>query len=236
MVNKGNLFLIPTVIAAETQEEVIPSEVRTRLREINDFLVEDIRTARRYLSSLRIFDAIERLSFNVLNKDTKATELATLFQPIFSGRHLGVLSESGCPGIADPGALAVDFAHRHDVKVIPLVGPSSILLSLMASGLNGQQFAFRGYLPIKSPDAAKTIREFEKESRLKNQTQIFIETPYRNNVQLGYLLKNLASGTRLCIAVNITGQSETIRTRTVSEWRKDVPELPKEPAVFLFLS
>lgn len=236
MSNKGNLFLIPTVIAPGTQESVIAPHVRTRLRTIHHFLAEDIRTARRFLSSLHVYETVESLTFSVLNKDTDAREMDALFAPLFNGSDLGVISESGCPGIADPGALAVDFAHRHGVRVVPLVGPSSIVLSLMASGLNGQQFAFRGYLPIQANDAARAIRELERESRVKQQTQIVIETPYRNNALLSNFLKNLAPDTRLCLAVDLTGEKEFIRTLTIREWKKAVPELPKNPAVFLFLA
>jgi 16S rRNA (cytidine1402-2'-O)-methyltransferase len=169
------------VIADGTQEAVIPTSVKKELMNIHHFLAEDVRTARRYLSSLKIYDSIEPLQFSVLNKDTKETELSELFIPIQEGKNVGVLSESGCPGVADPGALAARFAHRNGITVVPLVGPSSILLSLMASGLNGQQFAFHGYLPIEGKESVDTIKKLEKESRSNNQTQIFIETPYRNN-------------------------------------------------------
>ena len=147
-----------------------------------------------------------------------------------------MLSESGCPGIADPGALAVSFAHSRGVRVVPLIGPSSILMALMASGLNGQHFAFHGYLPIQAKDTAKAIRDYEKESRLKNQTQIFIETPYRNAALLRNLVQNLAPETRLCLAVDITGPDEFIATKRVGEWRQQLPDLGKVPAVFLFLA
>ena len=236
MNNKGNLFLIPTIIAANTHEAVVPPDVKTVLKGIRHFLAEDVRTARRYLGSLKVYDSIESLSFSVLDKSTKEAELEPLFAPVFGGRHLGVLSESGCPGIADPGAIAVRFAHRNEIRVIPLVGPSSVFLSLMASGLNGQHFAFHGYLPIQSGPAAKAIRELERESRVRNQTQIFIETPYRNNALLANLLKHLTPDTSLCLAVDVTGENEFILTRTVMEWRLKVPTLPKNPAVFLFLA
>lgn len=236
MSQKGKLFLIPTVIAEDSQENVIPASVRKELMNIHSFLAEDVRTARRFLSSLKIYDSIEPLHFSVLNKDTRANELAALFTPVMEGKNLGVLSESGCPGVADPGALAVRFAHRNGIKVVPLVGPSSILLSLMASGLNGQQFAFHGYLPIDGKDAGDTIRTLEKESRSKNQTQIFIETPYRNNPVKAHLLKSLHPETLLCIAVDVTGKDEFIQMLTINEWRKKAIELPKLPAVFLFLA
>lgn len=236
MNNTGNLFLIPTAIADHTQGLVVPPQVLSRLPDIRFFLAEDIRTARRYLGSLKIYEKIEALSFSVLNKDTKEAELQQLFVPVFEGHHLGVLSEAGCPGVADPGAIAVKFAHQNGIKVIPMVGPSAILLSLMASGLNGQQFAFHGYLPIQPKEASKAIRELEKESRTKNQTQVFIETPYRNNNLFNNLLRNLAPETQLCIAVDITGQDEFILTRLVKDWRMQTIELPKNPAVFLFLA
>jgi len=236
MSQQGKLFLIPTVIAEGTQEVVIPSSVTRELMNIHHFLAEDIRTARRFLSSLKIYDSIEPLQFSVLNKDTKETELTELFRPVTEGKNLGILSESGCPGVADPGALAAKYAHRNGITVIPLVGPSSILLSLMASGLNGQQFAFHGYLPIEGKEAIDTIKKLEKESRSNNQTQIFIETPYRNNQVTANLLKALHPETLLCIASDVTGQHESIQMRSVKEWKLKSFELPKLPAVFLFLA
>jgi 16S rRNA (cytidine1402-2'-O)-methyltransferase len=236
MSNKGNLFLIPTAIAASTTDVTVPPYVKVRLADIRHFLAEDIRTARRYLSGLKVYDSIETLSFSVLNKDTKSEELDGLFSVVYDGADLGVLSESGCPGIADPGALAVAFAHAKGIRVIPLVGPSSIFMALMASGLNGQHFAFNGYLPIQLKEASRAINQYEKESRLKNQTQIFIETPYRNNNLFGNLIRHLMPETRLCLAVDITGPNEFILTRSVKEWRQQSVELKKDPAVFLFLA
>lgn len=234
--NRGKLFLIPTVIAEGTQQAVIPSSVLDALKQTDHFLAEDVRTARRYLSSLKIYDSIEPLQFGVLNKDTREQDLPELFAPIRLGKNIGVLSESGCPGIADPGALAARYAHHHGIPVVPLTGPSSILLALMASGLTGQNFAFHGYLPIDARESTDLIRVFEKESRSKNQTQIFIETPYRNNAIASHLLKALHEDTLLCIAIDITGKDESIITKAVKAWRKDKPELPKSPAVFLFLA
>ncbi|MEO5601203.1 MAG: SAM-dependent methyltransferase [Cyclobacteriaceae bacterium] len=230
------MFLIPVVISENTHDEVIPPQIRKNLLAVRHFLAEDIRTARRFLSSLKIYQKIESLNFSVLNKDTKFEDMDGLFDPIMQGFDVGVLSESGCPGIADPGALAARFAHQHDIRVIPLVGPSSIVLSLMASGLNGQHFAFHGYLPIDGKEAGKAIRELEKASRAKNQTQIFIETPFRNNAVFSNLLKNLHGQTELCIALDITGQKEFILTKSVDNWRLKSFELPKCPAVFLFLA
>lgn len=226
--------MIPSVIAEETQSVVIPVHVTEVLKTLKHFLAEDVRTARRYLSSLKLFPAIEELQFQILNKDTKETQLKELMAPIENGEDVGVLSESGLPAIADPGALAVKYAHQLGIQVVPLVGPSSIFLALMASGLNGQTFAFQGYLPIDQKEAGAAIREFEIESRKKKQTQIFIETPYRNTAILDHLLKNLHTETRLCMAIDITGKNEMIRTHTVRYWRDNKPHLSKFPAVFLF--
>ncbi|SRR5258706_7519957 len=232
----GSFFLIPTIISEGTEQEVIAPIVLEKLKSIKHFLAEDVRTARRYLSSLKIYESIESLNFSVLNKDTKEIELREMFAPVFLGEHIGILSESGCPGIADPGALAVNFAHQNKIKVTPLVGPSSILLALMASGLNGQQFAFHGYLPIDTKECVQKIKILEKESSLKNQTQIFIETPFRNNQVLKNLVNALNKSVELCIALDITGKNEFIKTLRVSEWEKNLPTLPKEPVVFSFLA
>jgi len=236
MDKNGVLYLIPSVIAENTQQDVIPPSVRNTLLQLQYFLAEDVRTARRYLSSLKIYESIEPLQFSVLNKDTKDAELSTLLAPLFAGKSMGVISEAGCPGVADPGALAVSYAHRNNIKVVPLVGPSSILLALMASGLNGQCFAFQGYLPVDAKEAQHVIKELERESRNKSQTQIFIETPYRNNQVLTNLLKSLHPDTQLCITVDITGSDEFIHTNSVKTWRSQPPALPKSPAVFLFLA
>lgn len=235
MENKGTLFLIPTVIS-EGATATIPLSVIEPLKTMTHFLAEDVRTARRYLSALKIYESIETLQFSVLNKNTKVDELPEMFAPIFAGKHIGILSESGCPGVADPGALAVNFAHQKNIRVAPLVGPSSILLALMASGLSGQQFAFHGYLPIDAKEGSQKIKSLEKESSQKGQTQIFIETPYRNNQLLKHLVDSLHASVRLCIALDLTGKNEFVNTKTIDEWRKNVPVLPKEPAVFLFLA
>jgi 16S rRNA (cytidine1402-2'-O)-methyltransferase len=231
----GKLYLIPTIISDDTQHQVIPQQVKETLIGIKHFLAEDLRTARRYLSSLKVYTSIEELQLEVLNKETPVATLTQLMQPLVNGFNMGVISESGCPGVADPGALAVAYAHTNGYKVVPLVGPSSILLALMASGLNGQQFAFNGYLPVDANEASKKIKELERESKLKNQTQIFIETPYRNNTVFKHLIKNLNADTRLTVALDITGKEEVISTRAVSIWKTKPVEWPKVPAVFLFL-
>jgi 16S rRNA (cytidine1402-2'-O)-methyltransferase len=236
MAVKGKLFLVPNVIAESTEKTVIPVGVKAILKDLSYFLAEDIRTARRYLSSLNIYPSIEALQFKVLNKDTSYQELSELMHPITEGLDIGILSESGCPGIADPGALAVEYAHQNNIQVVPLVGPSSVLLALIASGLNGQQFAFHGYLPIDAKDAHQKIKDLERESKAKNQTQIFIETPYRNNSVYDHFLKSLQATTRLTIALDLTGKNETVLTKTVNQWKKANVNWPKSPAVFLFLA
>jgi 16S rRNA (cytidine1402-2'-O)-methyltransferase len=235
MTEKGKLFLIPTTIAENTNQVVIPQQVLLALKDIQFFLAENTRTARRYLSSLKIYPSIESLTFQVLDKETKETEIEALMAPVLNGNNIGVLSESGCPGIADPGSMAVRFAHQNGISVIPLVGPSSIVLALMASGLNGQSFAFHGYLPVDSKEAAKAIKEFERESSVRHQTQLFIETPYRNNQMLDHLLNSLKPTSILSIAVDLTGQNQFIQTKSVKEWKLNKPSLPKEPAIFSFL-
>jgi len=233
---KGKLFLIPTVIAEGTSDRVIPRQVIETLAGIDTFLAEDVRTARRYLSSLKVYPSIEALQFHVLDKDSTEAGIRPLLQPVLTGQSLGILSESGCPGVADPGALAVRLAHELNISVVPLVGPSSILLSLMASGLNGQSFAFHGYLPIDAREAARAIHDLEKESRTRNQTQIAIETPYRNKTLFQNLVRNLNDTTLLTVATDVTGASERIKTIPVRLWKKENPDLPKLPTVFLFLA
>lgn len=230
----GKLYLIPNIISDNTQDAVITGQVKAVLPAIGYFLAEDVRTARRFLSSLKVYDSIEALHFEVLDKDTELSVVRELLSPLLQGKNGGVISESGCPGIADPGALAVKAAHEKGIEVVPLVGPSSILLALMASGLNGQQFAFNGYLPIDTKDAEKAIRALEKESKQKKQTQVFIETPYRSNTLFQLLLKTLSSDTLLCIAIDLTGTNQEIKTAAVKKWRNENKVLPKEPAVFLF--
>jgi len=234
--SSGKLYLIPNIIADNTQDAVITSQIRSVLPRITHFLAEDVRSARRFLSSLKIYDSIEPLHFEVLDKDTDPSAIKSLLSPLLTGSDMGVISESGCPGIADPGAIAVRYAHEKDIQVIPLVGPSSILLALMASGLNGQQFVFHGYLPIDAKEAERTIRNLERDSKQRNQTQVFIETPYRSNSIFQLLLKTLDKDTLLCTAVNLTGANEEIKMAPVKKWRTEKKVLSKDPAVFLFLA
>lgn len=235
MSNKGNLLLIPTPIAADTNDAITTVQLKTILPKIRHFLSEDVRTCRRYLSSLKVYDTVETLDFSVLDKDTRETDLPRLLSPIMEGHDVGIMSEAGCPGIADPGALAVRYAHRHGIRVVPMVGPSAIFLALMSSGLNGQRFAFHGYIPVQGMEASRVIRDLARESRQRDQTQIVIETPYRNNNLLQNLVKNLSIGTDLCVALDVTGSDEFIVTQSVAKWKTNLPSLPKKPAVFLFL-
>lgn len=232
----GKVYLIPNTIADNTQALVIPSQVLNVLPRLSFFLAEDLRTARRYLSSLRLFSSIEALHFEVLNKDTDAGALKSLFAPVFQGNDLGILSDAGCPGVADPGAIAVKFAHDNAMQVVPLVGPSSLLLALMASGLNGQRFAFHGYLPIDKSAFASTVRELENESRKKNQTQQFIETPYRSDATLSALLLTLRDDTLLSVAADLTSENEFIHTSAVKQWRSFGKKPGKVPVVFSLLA
>ena len=233
MVN-GKLYLIPCVIAEGANHTISP-QVLSVLPSIKIFLAENVRTARRFLSSLKVYDSIEELTFHVLDKDTK--DIGSLMSSVpLKTENIGVISESGCPGVADPGSLAVAYAHENNIQVVPLVGPSSLLLALMASGLNGQQFIFHGYLPIDSKQASEAIRTMEKESKKKSQTQIFIETPYRNNQMFDLLLKTLQKTTLLTVAIDITGKQESVRTLTIAKWQSNKVNWPKEPAVFLLLA
>jgi 16S rRNA (cytidine1402-2'-O)-methyltransferase len=233
---KGKLYLIPTVLAEGTLATVLPPIIPATVQKLSYFVCENIRTARRFVGGLRVHPSVEALNFELLDKDTRDEQLPKILEPLQRGINMGLLSESGCPAIADPGALAVGFAHRNGIIVVPLVGPSSLMLALMASGLNGQRFAFHGYLPVESKDAASAIRSLERESAEKDQTQIFIETPYRNNKLLGHMIRTLHPTTRLCVASNLTAADENIRCMPVSEWKKQSPELEKAPATFLFLA
>lgn len=230
---KGEIYLIPNVISQNTQEETIPNMVRKAILATEVFLVEDLRTARRFISSLNLGLVIDELDFHVLDKRTDFDTCVEYVQWALEGKTLGILSESGCPGIADPGALLVHVAHQFGLTCRPLVGPSSILLALMASGMNGQSFAFHGYLPIDKKERQQRIRDLEKESRAKDQTQIFMDTPYRNEQLLEDILRVAGKNTFLCVARDITGPQEKIITRSVSKWKPGDITLKKIPALFL---
>ena len=211
--SSGKVYIIPNVISENTQEEVIPAQVKNAILACDFFLVESIRTARRYISSLKLGLVIDDLRFETLDKNTSIEDCIDLIQPILEGENAGIISESGCPGIADPGARLVHMAHQFNIKCIPIVGPSSILMALMASGFNGQSFAFHGYLPIDKKDRQQRIKGLEKESKEKDQTQIFMDTPYRNEQLLVDILKVARKDTFLCIARDITGEKELVITK-----------------------
>ena len=229
----GQLFLIPSVIAPETAERVLPPQVLEVLGRLDYFLAENVRTSRRFISALKLGRPIDQLQLNVLDKRTPVQEVATLMAPLHRGHDLGILSEAGCPGVADPGAVAVAYAHRHGIAVVPLVGPSSFLLALMASGFSGQSFTFHGYLPIDKEARRKAIRQLEKDARQRRQTQIFMETPYRNEALLRDVLSQCSADILVCVAKDITGPNERITTQTVRQWQQRVPALHKIPTVFL---
>lgn len=229
----GKLYLIPTTLGEGQPDKVITSEVKPLVQSIKYFIVENTRSARRYIKQLDKDIVIDELEFFEINKRTRYTDLVNFFEHAIKGNDVGLMSEAGCPGVADPGADAVKVAHQKGIEVIPMVGPSSILLSLMASGMNGQSFTFAGYIPIKQPSRAKAIRFMEQQAIKYDQTQIFIETPYRNNNLLEELLNVLSNTTRLCIACDITLESQYIKTKTVKEWKAQLPDLHKRPAIFL---
>lgn len=230
---KGVVYLIPNVISAETQEAVIPAQVRNAILETDIFYVEDLRTARRYVSSLKLGLTIEELDFRILDKKTSFEDCFEIAQIALEGKTLGVISESGCPGVADPGARLVHMAQQLGIKCKPLVGPSSILMALMASGFNGQSFAFHGYLPIDRKERQQKIRQLEKESKEKDQTQIFMDTPYRNEALLFDIIKVARADSFLCVARDITGEKELIRTKSVAKWNAKEIDLKKIPTIFL---
>jgi hypothetical protein len=231
---KGKLYLIPTPIGDRPVWDVLPASNRTVIDSIDYFIVEDIRSARRFLSKAGISRPIDSLRFAELNEHTAPAEVSALFAPLLTGTDAGVLSEAGLPGVADPGADAVALAHIHGIEVVPLVGPSSILLALMASGLNGQSFAFNGYLPVKPPERTRAIRFFERRALSEGQSQLFIEAPYRNVKLMEQLVQTLGDQTRLTVAVDLTAPDERIETHTAGEWRRrQLPEMNRRPAIFI---
>lgn len=235
--NTGTLYLLPCTLGDTPASQVLPQHVIELARTLTYFVVEQTKTARQFLSALQHARPIQSLNFSTLNEHTEAQDIGGLLTPLLQGHDVAIISEAGCPGIADPGAALVDLAHRKGIKVVPLVGPSSILLSLMASGLNGQCFAFHGYLPIDEMERKKTIATLESESSKRKQTQLFIETPYRNDKLFASLLSHCAPTTRLCIACDITLPTEQIQTYSITQWKKlPPPQLNKHPCLFLFLA
>ena len=228
----GKLFLIPCEIAKGTAKQTTTTQTLAAIKSCQYFLVENVRTARRFISSLEAEIVIESLQFEVLDKKTRRHEVKELLTPLFLGNNVGVLSEAGCPGIADPGALAAEVAHQNNLQVVPLVGPSSILMALMASGFNGQSFTFHGYLPIDKPKRIEAIRKMERDALKLKQTQLFMDTPYRNQPLFQDLLKTCKNQTLLSIARDVTGKDELIQTQSIGEWKQQKIDLKKIPVIF----
>ena len=231
--NKGTLYLIPTRIGDNPPLEVLPLSIKKIIERIDIYIVENEKTARRFIKRISPKKSQAKLEIYMLNKFTEAAELPEFLIPALNGLDIGLLSEAGCPAIADPGADIVQIAHEKDIKVVPLVGPSSILLALMCSGMNGQSFTFNGYLPIDKNDRKKSLKNLERLSFENNQTQLFIETPYRNNKMLEDICSCLGNTTRLCIATDITLPTEYIKTKTIEEWKKIKVDLHKRPTLFI---
>lgn len=230
---KGKLYLIPALIGDVEPLEVLPMAVRKVIDMTFHFIVENEKTARAFIKKVHPGKSQDKLKISVLNKFTEAEDIPTFLDPCLQGHHTGILSEAGAPGIADPGSDVITMAYEKDIRVVPLVGPSSILMAMMASGMNGQNFAFTGYLPIDKQERVKRIKVLEKWSRDSGQTQIFMETPYRNNKLLKDLLAHCHDNTRLCIACDITLPGELIKTQTIGWWKKNVPDLEKRPTIFV---
>lgn len=232
----GKLFLIPNILAENTADAVITPQVREVIQHTKVFLVENMRTTRRYISSLKLGVNLEEVHMEILDKNTSPESMNKLLQPLFKGADVGIISEAGCPGIADPGALAVAHAHTRGIQVVPLSGPSSMFMALMGSGFSGQSFAFHGYLPIDKKERSQALRKLESESLKEQRAQIFMETPFRNNQLLQDVIQSLNPQTKLCIAKNITAKDELIQTKTVQDWKNSSIDLHKIPTVFILQS
>ncbi len=230
---KGKLYLIPTTLGEVSPDDVLPQTVKRAIDFINDYVVENEKTARRFIKLVNPEKVQAQLHLEVLNKHTQISEHEAMIQPCLQGRHVGLMSEAGCPGVADPGAVIVKLAHEKGIQVVPLVGPSSILLALMGSGMNGQNFAFNGYLPIDKSEKKSQLKNLERLSFEKNQAQIFIETPYRNNKLVEDIIQTLHPATKLCIAADITLPTEYIKTLAVSDWKKTKIDLHNRPTIFI---
>lgn len=229
----GKLYLIPTGLGDNPPLEVLPISIKKVIESIDDYIVENEKTARRFIKSIDSKKSQPKLNLHVLNKYTQHEELPNFLNACKEGKSMGLLSEAGCPAIADPGADIVMLAHQNNIQVIPLVGPSSIILALMGSGMNGQSFAFNGYLPIDKSERKDELKRLERLSHDQNQSQLFIETPYRNNKMLEDLCSNLQNDTRVCVACDLTLPTEYIRTMTIKDWKSVKVDLHKRPAIFI---
>ncbi|MBC7607347.1 MAG: SAM-dependent methyltransferase [Burkholderiales bacterium] len=229
----GKLYLIPTTLGDCDPLDVLPSTVKRAIEFIEDYIVENEKTARKAIKIINPQKVQATLRFQMLNKHTEISEHNKMIQPCLEGKNIGLMSEAGCPGIADPGAVMVKLAHEKGIQVVPLVGPSSILLAMMASGMNGQRFTFNGYLPIEKSDKKTVLKALEKTSQDKNESQLFIETPYRNNKLLEEMLQTLQPNTHLCIAADITLPTEYIKTFRIQDWKKVKIDLHNRPTIFI---
>ncbi len=229
----GKLYLIPTTLGEVEPTDVLPITVERSIQFIDDYIVENEKTARKFIKNIDPEKVQSTLRLSTLNKHTQTSEYNAMLQPCMEGRNVGLMSEAGCPGVADPGAAIVKIAHEKGIQVVPLVGPSSIILAMMGSGMNGQQFAFNGYLPIDKSEKKAALKALEKLSADKNQSQIFIETPYRNNKLLEDILQALQPSTHLCVAADITLPTEFIKTQRVFDWKKSTVDLHNRPAIFI---
>ena len=230
---KGKLYLIPTTLGDNAPLEVLPISVKKVIELVDDYIVENEKSARHFIKKISSGKSQPSLNINLLNKFTQESELLSFLNACEEGKPVGLLSEAGCPGIADPGADIVKIAHKRNIQVVPLVGPSSILLAMMASGMNGQNFTFNGYLPIDKSERRKTLKELERESFNKNSSQVFIETPYRNNKMLEEICATLNLDTDICVACDVTLPTEYIKTQTVKEWKHTNVDLHKRPTIFI---
>ena len=233
----GTLYLIPVPLGPTAPQDSLPPNVLATVRPLSHFVVEQAKTARAFLKVVGTDKPLQELQMAELNEHTRADTLDHLLSPLRAGHDIGLLSEAGCPAVADPGADLVALAQKENIRVVPLIGPSSLLLALMASGLNGQRFAFQGYLPAKDIERSKTLRDLESESRKRVQTQIFIETPYRNRAMFDTILQACQPGTRLTVATDLSLPGEFVLTRTIQQWKKQTPpEIERRPTVFLLLA
>ena len=230
---KGKLYLIPITLGECNPLDVLPQTIQQAIDQMDHYIVENEKTARRFIKSIHPEKPQSSLQLSTLNKHTSESDHSNMIQPCLNGINMGLMSEAGCPGVADPGAAIVKLAHEKGIQVVPLVGPSSILLAMMASGMNGQSFAFNGYLPIDKNDKKVALKNFERLSFEKNQSQLFIETPYRNNKFIEDLLQTLQPNTHLCIAADITLDTEYIKTMRVSEWKREKIDLQNRPAIYI---
>ena len=229
----GTLYLIPTLLGEGDIAWVIPTAVKQCIADLSYYIVENPKAARKFLRQVDCNLSLQEIKMQALDEHTQPKNFIDFLAPLLSGNNVGLLSEAGCPAVADPGAGLIRIAHQRNIRVVPLVGPSSVLLALMASGLNGQRFMFHGYLPVERNKRIIKIIQLERESVREDQTQIFIETPYRNQRLLEALIQNCQNNTNLCIASNITLANEQIRTKTVKEWKQTVPKVDKELVIFL---